>query len=76
MKEGSINQKLAIFLGMLFALYAAFFLGDLWFDLVSAKLFMKITTTFGVVGVLPITFYLLWQEFIGERKMRDDKYTN
>lgn len=76
MMEKKINQKLALFLGTLAALYAVFFLAYLWLNIVNEIVFFKISITFGVFAGLPILAYLLWREFVADRQMRDDKYTN
>lgn len=76
MSEKKINRRLAIFLGIICALYAIFFLVYMWLDVVNEIIFFKISITFGVFAALPLTCYLLWNEFIIDRKMRDDKYTN
>ena len=76
MNEKNINRRLALFLGITAALYAVFFLSYMWLDIVNEFLFFKISITFVIFGGLPILGYLLWNEFVSDRKMRDDKYTN
>ncbi|MEO0369214.1 MAG: hypothetical protein AAF197_10580, partial [Pseudomonadota bacterium] len=47
---------------------------DMWFDIVSGAIFIKVTITFGLLMVLALAIALARREYMQESEMRKDKY--
>ena len=68
-------MKLAsIISGVVFVLYAILLLAQLWAEVVSWTIFVKLTITAGVVIVVTFGIALLYREYIEEKSMEDEKY--
>ena len=68
-------MKLAsIISGVVFVLYAILLLAQLWAEIVSWTIFVKLTITAGVVIVVTFGIALLYREYIEEKSMKDEKY--
>ena len=68
-------MKLAsIISGVVFVLYAILLLAQLWAEVVSWTIFVKLTITAGVVIVVTFGIALLYREYIEEKSMKDEKY--
>ena len=64
----------SIISGVVFVFYALLLLAQLWAEVVSWTIFMKLTITAGVVIVVTFGIALLYREYIEEKSMKDDKY--
>lgn len=64
----------SIISGTVFVLYALLLLAQLWVEVMSWSVFMKLTITAGVVIVVAFGVALLYREYIEEKSMKDDKY--
>lgn len=64
----------SIISGIVFVLYALLLLAQLWAEVVSWSIFMKLTITACVVIVVAFGVALLYREYIEEKSMKDDKY--
>ena len=60
--------------GAVFVLYALLLLAQLWAEVISWSVFIKLTITAGVIIVVTFGVALLYREYIEEKSMRDDKY--
>ncbi|UFH60026.1 hypothetical protein [Sulfurovum mangrovi] len=60
--------------GMVFVFYAILLLLQLWIEVVSWTVFVKLTITAGVLIVVTFGVALLYREYIEEKSMKDDKY--
>jgi hypothetical protein len=47
---------------------------DLWFDIVDAELFWKLTITAGALFVVVLGISLVVREYIVDKKLKDDGY--
>lgn len=64
----------SIISGVVFVLYAILLLAQLWAEVVSWTVFVKLTITAGVVIIVTFGVALLYREYIEEKSMKDDKY--
>ena len=64
----------SIISGVVFALYGILLLAQLWGDVLSWKVFIKLTITAGVIIVVTFGLALLYREYIEEKTMKDEKY--
>ena len=64
----------SIISGVVFVLYAILLLLQLWMDIVSWTIFVKLTITAGVMIIVTFGVALLYREYIEEKSMKDDKY--
>jgi hypothetical protein len=60
--------------GIVFVFYAILLLLQLWIEVVSWTVFVKLTITAGVLIVVTFGVALLYREYIEEKSMKDDKY--
>ncbi|MFT7824755.1 MAG: hypothetical protein ABXS92_08325 [Sulfurimonas sp.] len=60
--------------GIVFALYAILLLAQLWTEVLSWPVFIKLTITAGVVIVVTLGLAMLYREYIEEKSMKGDKY--
>jgi hypothetical protein len=47
---------------------------DMWFDVVSWAVFIKLTITLGLLMVLALAVALIKREYVDDKKLRKDKY--
>lgn len=47
---------------------------DMWFDVVTTSIFIKLTITFGLVMVLALAVALVKREYVEDQQLRKDKY--
>lgn len=64
----------SIISGIVFALYAILLLAQLWTEVLSWPVFIKLTITAGVVIVATLGLAMLYREYIEEKSMKGDKY--
>lgn len=64
----------SIISGIVFVLYAVLLLLQLWTEVVSWTVFVKLTITAGVLIVVTFGVALLYQEYIEEKHMKDDHF--
>ena len=64
----------SIISGAVFALYAIVLLVQLWGDVMSWKLFIKLTISAGVIIIVTFGLAILYREYIEEKTMKDEKY--
>lgn len=64
----------SIISGIVFALYAILLLAQLWAEVLSWPVFIKLTITAGVVIVVTLGLAMLYREYIEEKSMKGDKY--
>ncbi len=60
--------------GVVFALFAILLLAQLWGEVVSWAIFMKLTITAGVIIIVTFGLAILYREYIEEKSMKEDKY--
>jgi negative regulator of sigma E activity len=60
--------------GTVFVLYAVLLLLQLWMEVVSWTVFVKLTITAGVLIVVTFGVALLYREYIEEKHMKDDHF--
>lgn len=64
----------SIISGTVFVLYALLLLAQLWAEVISWSVFIKLTITAAVIIVVTFGVALLYREYIEEKSMKDDKY--
>ncbi|MDM5271974.1 hypothetical protein PGH07_07270 [Sulfurovum sp. zt1-1] len=64
----------SIISGVVFVLYAILLLAQLWANVVSWAVFVKLTITAGVVIIVTFGIAMLYREYVEEKSMKDDKY--
>lgn len=47
---------------------------ELWFDILSGEMFLKLTITAGALFIVVLGISLVVREYIIEKKMKDDGY--
>ncbi|NND82694.1 MAG: hypothetical protein HKN50_09725 [Gammaproteobacteria bacterium] len=47
---------------------------DMWFDIMSAEMFIKVTITLGLLSILVLAVALVRREYMDEKQLRKDKY--
>jgi len=60
--------------GVVFALFAVLLLAQLWGEVVSWAVFMKLAVTAGVIIIVTFGLAMLYREYIEEKSMKEDKY--
>ncbi|MDD3591300.1 MAG: hypothetical protein PHO65_01505 [Sulfurovum sp.] len=60
--------------GTVFVLYAVLLLLQLWMEVVSWSVFVKLTITAAVLIVVTFGVALLYREYIEEKQMKDDHF--
>ncbi len=68
MKYASIICIILLILWVLVAIV------DMWFDIVSWAVFVKLTITLGLLMVVALAVALVKREYVQEQRMRRDKY--
>ncbi len=68
MKYASIICIILLILWVLVAIV------DMWFDIVSWAVFVKLTITLGLLMVVALAVALVKREYVQEQRMRKDKY--
>ncbi|EIC30237.1 MULTISPECIES: hypothetical protein [Methylomicrobium] len=58
----------------IFVLWVAIALLQLWFDLLSGEVFMKLTITAAALFAVVLGVALVVREYVDEKKMKDDGY--
>jgi len=64
----------SIISGTVFVLYALLLLLQLWAEVVSWSVFVKLTITAGVLIVVTFGVALLYREYIEEKRMKDEHF--
>lgn len=64
----------AIICLVIFVIWVIIALLQLWFDLLSGEVFLKLTITAGALFVVVLGIALVVREYIDEKKMKDDGY--
>jgi hypothetical protein len=64
----------AIICLVIFVTWVIIALLQLWFDLLSGEIFLKLTLTAGALFVVVLGISLVVREYIDEKKMKDDGY--
>ena len=64
----------SIISGSVFVLYAVLLLLQLWAEVVSWTVFVKLTITAGVLIVVTFGVALLYREYIEEKRMKDEYF--
>ncbi|MBD3791839.1 MAG: hypothetical protein IE918_06775 [Campylobacterales bacterium] len=64
----------SIISGTVFVLYAVLLLLQLWAEVVSWTVFVKLTITAGVLIVVTFGVALLYREYIEEKRMKDEHF--
>jgi hypothetical protein len=64
----------AIICLVIFVAWVIIALLQLWFDLLSGEIFLKLTLTAGALFVVVLGVSLVVREYIDEKKMKDDGY--
>jgi len=68
-------MRLASILSLtLFAIWVVLAIADMWFNVVSWDLFIKITITFILAVVLVVCIALVKREYMEDKQMKKDKY--
>ena len=49
-------------------------IADMWFNVISTAVFIKMTITFGLIAVVALAVALARREYVEEQQMRKDKY--
>jgi len=60
--------------GIVFALYAVVLLLQVWMELFSWTIFVKVTITAGVIVVVVFGLAMLYREYVEEKRMKEEKY--
>ena len=47
---------------------------DMWFDIMSWEVFIKLTITLGLLAVVALVIAIAKREYVDEKKLKDDKY--
>jgi hypothetical protein len=58
----------------IFVIWVAIALLQLWFSLLSAEIFLKLTLTASALFVVVLGISLVVREYVEEKKMKDDGY--
>jgi membrane protein YdbS with pleckstrin-like domain len=64
----------SIIVAVVLVIYTALLLSQLWGDMLSGAVFIKITITAAVVVVVTLGLAMLYREYIEEKNMKDDGY--
>ncbi len=64
----------SIISGVVFALFAILLLAQLWGNVMSWAVFIKVTITASVIIVVTFGLALLYREYVEEKSMKEDKY--
>jgi hypothetical protein len=64
----------AIICLVIFVTWVIIALLQLWFDLLSGEIFLKLTLTAGALFMVVLGISLVVREYIDEKKMKDDGY--
>ena len=68
-------MKMASIISMsLFVLWVLFAIIDMWFDIFSWDVFVKLTVTLGLIAVVALGIALARREYMEEKQMKKDKY--
>jgi len=60
--------------GVVFALFAILLLVQLWGNVMSWAIFIKLTITAAVIIIVTFGLALLYREYVEEKRMKEDKY--
>jgi uncharacterized membrane protein YcjF (UPF0283 family) len=58
----------------IFVTWVVIALMQLWFDLLSGEIFLKLTLTAGALFVVVLGIALVVREYVEEKKLKDDGY--
>ncbi|MCA9117955.1 MAG: hypothetical protein KDA79_22945 [Planctomycetaceae bacterium] len=58
----------------LIVLWSLLALGQLWFQLISGELFLKISLTFVLIGVASVLIALIRRGYTEDQQMKRDRY--
>jgi uncharacterized membrane protein YcjF (UPF0283 family) len=58
----------------IFVIWVVIALMQLWFDLLSGEIFLKLTLTAGALFVVVLGIALVVREYVEEKKLKDDGY--
>jgi len=69
------DMKTAGIIGIcLIVLWSLLALGQLWFQLISGELFLKISLTFVLIGVASVLIALIRRGYTEDQQMKRDRY--
>lgn len=58
----------------LFVFWVLIVIVDMWFNIISWEIFVKLTVTLGLLVVVALGIALAWREYVDEKQMKKDKY--
>ena len=64
----------SIIVGITFVLYVIIGLSQLWFDILSWDVFIKLSITMAAIMVVTFGIAMLYREYIDEKSMKDENY--
>lgn len=64
----------SIIVGFTFVLYVIIGLSQLWFDILSWDIFIKLSITMVAIIVVTFGIAMLYREYIDEKSMKDENY--
>ncbi len=64
----------SIIVALVLVVYTILLLSQLWGDMLSGVVFIKITITAAVIVVVTLGLAMLYREYIEEKRMKDDGY--
>lgn len=64
----------SIIVGLTFVLYVIIGLSQLWFDILSWDIFIKLSITMVAIIVVTFGIAMLYREYIDEKSMKDENY--
>jgi len=47
---------------------------DMWFDIMSWEVFIKLTITLGLLAIVALVIAIAKREYVDEKKLKNDKY--
>jgi len=70
----NVMKIASIVSGVVFALFAILLLVQLWGNVMSWAIFIKLTITAAVIIIVTFGLALLYREYVEEKRMKEDKY--
>ena len=64
----------SIFCLIVCVLWVLLAIADMWLDIMSAEIFIKLTVTLGLIAVLVLGIALVRREYVDEKQLKKDKY--
>ncbi len=60
----------------LFVLWVMIVIIDMWFDVISWEIFIKLTITLGLLAIVALGIALARREYVDEKQIRKGKYND